>query len=94
MEVVGQWSVAKELGFFVFGVFREGEGVVGGGAGAEEEEGVADVFAELGVSGDGGGGGGGRSAEEAEGGGGRVGLAADAGERAAESESTEHFLIG
>lgn len=56
MEVVGEWGVAEELGFFVFGVFGEGEGVVGGGGGYEEEGGVAEVFAELGGGGGGGGG--------------------------------------
>lgn len=54
MEIIWKWGVFEELGFFVLGVFREGEGVVSSDAAAEEEEEVPDVF-----SGFGGGGGGG-----------------------------------
>lgn len=42
-------GVAEKLGFFVLGVIGEGEGVVGDGAAAEDEDGVSDVFAELGI---------------------------------------------
>lgn len=47
VEVVGQWGVAEELGFFVLGVFGEWEGVVGGDAAEEDESCVAEVSAEL-----------------------------------------------
>lgn len=49
VEVLRQWGVTKELSFFVFGVFGEGEGVVSGGTAAQDEESVADVFADLGI---------------------------------------------
>ncbi|KAK3012678.1 hypothetical protein RJ639_009874 [Escallonia herrerae] len=56
VEVIGQRSVAEEVGFLVLGVFGEGEGVVGGGGGGGKEGGVAKVFKEFG-GGVGGGGG-------------------------------------
>lgn len=49
MEVVRERSVAEEAGLLVLGIIGEGEGVVGRGAAAEEEGGVAQVLAELGV---------------------------------------------
>lgn len=51
VEVGRKRGVAEKLGFFVPGVFREGEGVVGGGAAAEGEKGVSDVFAKFGIGG-------------------------------------------
>lgn len=51
VEILGQGGVAEELGLLVLGVGGEGEGVVGGGGAAEDEHGVADVLADLGVGG-------------------------------------------
>lgn len=72
VEVGRQRRVAEELRPLVLGGGREGEGVVGDGAAAEEEDAVADVAAELGIPG----GGGGRVGDRAEGAGGGGGGAA------------------
>lgn len=61
MKVFRKRGVFEELGFLVLSIFREGEGVVGGDATAEEEEGVSDVLTDFG----GGGGFGGERAEVA-----------------------------
>lgn len=45
VEVRWKGSVAEELGFLVLGVFWEWERVIRGGAAADKEDGVADVFA-------------------------------------------------
>ena len=88
------------MGFLVFGVFGEREGVVGGGAAEGDESRVAYVFAELGGGGRGGGGcwgswgGGGEEACGGGGGGGGGGERFEVVERrvgAFESESSEHF---
>lgn len=50
VEVGRQRRVAEKLGPFVLGALREGEGIVGDGAAAEEEDAVADVSAELGIA--------------------------------------------
>lgn len=47
VELLGQRSIAENLGFFVLGVFREREGVVGGCSGEQDEGCVAQVLAEL-----------------------------------------------
>lgn len=57
MKILRQRSVAEDLGFFVLGILREGEGVVSGSATEENKSGIADVLAEFGI----GGGWGGRS---------------------------------
>lgn len=51
VEILRQGGVAEELGLLVLGVLREREGVVGGGGATEEEHGVADVLADLGIGG-------------------------------------------
>lgn len=51
VEVVGEGRVLEGDGLLVERVGREGEGVVGGGAAAEDEERVAGVLAEVGVGG-------------------------------------------
>jgi hypothetical protein len=65
VEVVGEGRVLEGDGLLVERVGREGEGVVGGGAAAEDEERVAGVLAEVGVGG-GEWGGGGEGADELE----------------------------
>lgn len=51
VEVFGQRGVAEDLGLLMLGVLREGEGVVGGSAAEDEQRRVAQVLAELGVTG-------------------------------------------
>lgn len=51
VKILGQRSVAEDLGFLVLGVFREWEGVVRGGAAEEEQSSIAEVLPELGVGG-------------------------------------------
>ena len=51
VEVVGEGRVLEGDSLLVERVGREGEGVVGGGAAAEDEERVAGVLAEVGVGG-------------------------------------------
>lgn len=96
MEIVRKRRVAEKLGLFVLGALREGERVVGDGAAAEEEDGVADVSAELGIAaGSGGwvwdgakgaGGGGGRGFEG-------VGAGEEGLQRASEVVESEHLGI-
>lgn len=65
VEVVGEGRVLEGDGLLVERVRREREGVVGGGAAAEDEESVAGVLAEIGIGGRERGGGG-EGAEEVE----------------------------
>lgn len=51
VEVGRQRGVAEKLGLFVLGIFGKWEGVVCGGAAAQEEDGVSNVFAKFGVGG-------------------------------------------
>lgn len=93
VEVGRQRRVAEELRLLVLGARREGEGVVGDGAAAEEEDAVADVAAELGIPG----GGGGRVGDGAEGAGGGggwgLGAAEEGLQRAPEVVESEHLGI-
>lgn len=65
VKIFRKRGVLKELGFLVLGIFREGEGVVGGRTATQKEEKVPDVF--PGFRGGGGRGGGGERAQVARG---------------------------
>lgn len=47
VEIFGERSVTEDLGFLVFGILGEWEGVVGGCAAEEDQRAIAEVLPEL-----------------------------------------------